>query len=94
MMDLPWTPVETLEKHHQVAKEIGLKYVYVGNVPGHPLENTYCPGCGQVAVKRYGFDITGWYLDKENRCKRCGYKVAIVGTLQDTAREFRFRPVM
>lgn len=94
MMDLPWTPVETLEKHHRVAKEVGLRYVYIGNVSGHPLENTYCPGCGEVAIKRYGFDITGWYLDKENRCKRCGYKLAIVGTLQDTAEEFRFRPVM
>ncbi len=94
MMDLPQTPVETLEKHHHVAKEVGLRYVYLGNVPGHPLENTHCPGCGQVVVKRYGFDISDWRLDEENRCKRCGYKQAIVGTLQETVREFRFRPVM
>src|SRR5207237_8552787 len=71
MMEFPWTPVETLEKHCAVAKEEGLKYVYIGNVSGHPLENTYCPGCGAVAIKRYGFDITGWYLDKDNKCKKC-----------------------
>ena len=94
MMEFPWTPVETLEKHCAVAKEAGLKYVYIGNVPGHPLENTYCPGCGAVAVKRYGFDITGWYLDKDNRCKKCGYKLAIVGRLEKTAKENRFYSVL
>ncbi len=94
MMDLPSTPVRTLEEHHRVAQEVGLRYVYVGNVPGHPLENTYCPGCGNEVIGRYGFDIARWRLDKDNRCKSCGFKVAIVGALQDTAREFRFRPVM
>ena len=94
MMEFPWTPVETLEKHCAVAKEEGLRYVYVGNVAGHPLENTYCPGCGAVAVKRYGFDITGWYLDRENRCRKCGTKVAIVGRLEKTSRENRFYGVL
>ncbi len=94
MMDLPSTPVETLVKHHAVAKEVGLKYAYIGNVPGHPLENTYCPGCDREVIKRYGFDILKWRLDENNRCKHCGYKQAIVGGLQDTWREFRYRPVM
>ncbi len=40
MMNLPSTPVETLEKHHAITKEVGLNYVYLGNVPGHPLEHT------------------------------------------------------
>jgi len=94
MMEFPWTPVETLEKHCAVAKEEGLKYVYIGNVSGHPLENTYCPGCGAVAIKRYGFDITGWYLDKDNKCKKCGYKLAIFGRLERTAKENRFYSVL
>ncbi len=94
MMEFPWTPVETLEKHCAVAKEVGLKYVYVGNVPGHPLEHTYCPGCGAIAIKRYGFDITGWYLDKDNKCKKCGYKLSIVGRLEKTAKENRFYSVL
>jgi pyruvate formate lyase activating enzyme len=94
MMEFPWTPVETLEKHCTVAKAAGLSYVYVGNVPGHPLENTYCPGCGAMAVKRYGFDITGWYLDKDNKCKKCGTKIAIVGRLEKTAKENRFYGVL
>lgn len=94
MMEFPWTPVATLEKHCAVAKEEGLRYVYVGNVPGHPLENTYCPGCGTVVVKRYGFDITGWYLDKDNKCRKCGTKVAIVGRLEKTSKENRFYGVL
>src|SRR2546428_798090 len=94
MMEFPWTPVETLEKHCAVAKEEGLKYVYIGNVSGHPLEHTYCPGCGAVAIKRYGFDITGWYLDKDNKCKKCGYQLAIFGRLESTAKEDRYYSVL
>lgn len=94
MMDLPNTPVKTLEAHHAVAVEAGLRYVYVGNVPGHPLEHTYCPGCGTVAVRRHGFDIAAWNLDGENRCRDCGHPIPIVGGLQDSWKEFRFRPVM
>ena len=41
MMEFGLTPVETLEKHHAIAKEQGLKYEYLGNVPGHALEHTY-----------------------------------------------------
>ena len=94
MMEFPWTPVETLERHCAVAKEAGLRYVYIGNVPGHPLEHTYCPGCGSVAIKRYGFDITGWYLDKDNKCKKCGTQLAITGRLEKTAKENRFYGVL
>ncbi|MGQ9469180.1 MAG: hypothetical protein ACUVTD_05065 [Nitrososphaerales archaeon] len=78
---LPSTPIETLEKHYKVAREIGLNYVYIGNAPGHRLEHTYCPECGKIVVKRFGFDITGWYLDDHNRCINCGYKIPIVGRL-------------
>ena len=94
MMDLPYTPVKTLEEHCKVAREEGLKYAYVGNVPGHPWEHTYCPGCGAIAIKRYGFDITGWGLDKDNRCLQCGYQLPIVGSLSTSASEERFLPVI
>lgn len=90
---LPLTPVETLEKHAQLAKEIGFKYVYIGNVPGHPLENTYCPNCGRLVIRRYGFDILEWHLTPDNRCKYCGYKIAIKGTLSKHAFKDRFEPV-
>ncbi len=79
MMDLPETPVATLERLHAVAKGEGLEYVYLGNVWGHPLEHTYCPGCGEVAVERFGFTIRSWNLDARNRCRRCGHALPIVG---------------
>jgi pyruvate formate lyase activating enzyme len=94
LMHLPSTPVETLEKHHAVAKEVGLNYVYLGNVPGHPLEHTYCSGCGKVVVERFGFDIGGWYLDDQNRCVYCGNEIPIVGHLSRSINEERFMPVV
>lgn len=90
MMDLPQTPVKTLEKHYEIAKEVGLNYVYLGNVPGHPLEHTYCSECGHVVVERMGFDIEGWHLDDRNRCKYCGNEIPIVGKLSKSANEQRF----
>lgn len=81
MLDFESTPVETLEKHYEVAKQQGLNYAYIGNVPGHPLEDTYCPACKQVVIGRYGFDIDEWNLDDKNRCKNCGCQIPITGRL-------------
>ena len=76
---LPPTPVETLERLAKVAAEEGLKHVYIGNVWGHPLEDTYCPRCGYKVVERHGFAILEWRLTRDNRCPRCGYKLNIKG---------------
>ena len=94
MMDFPWTPVETLEKHYEVGKKAGLNYVYLGNVPGHPLESTYCPGCGKVLIKRHGYEILGYNLDGNNRCNSCGYKTPIVGPLSKSFSDDRFISVI
>jgi pyruvate formate lyase activating enzyme len=82
MMDFDSTPVATLEKHHAIAKAEGLKYAYLGNVPGHPLEHTCCPECGSVSIGRYGFSIESWNLDANNACKNCGYPIPITGKLR------------
>ncbi len=81
MMDLPVTPVATLERLHGIARSEGLEYVYLGNIWGHPLENTYCPKCGDMAVKRNGFYIEQWRLAPGNRCSQCGHRIPIVGEL-------------
>jgi len=94
LMHLPNTPVKTLEEHCRVAREEGLRYVYVGNVTGHPWEHTYCPECKNIAIKRYGFDITGWNLDDKNRCINCGYKLPIFGQLSSSVTDDRFLPVI
>jgi len=94
MMEFPLTPIETLERHHQVAKQMGLRYVYIGNVPGHRYEHTYCAECGSVVVERSSYQILSWRLDKNNRCLRCGAQIPIFGPLEKTYDEFRFLPVI
>ncbi len=91
MLDYESTPVKTLEKHYQIAKGEGLKYVYLGNVPGHPWENTYCSECNQIVVKRFGFDIRGWNMDKDNKCKFCGNQIPIIGSLHENYKQNRFQ---
>jgi pyruvate formate lyase activating enzyme len=84
MMEFESTPIETLEKHHRVAKDVGLRYAYLGNVPGHPLEHTYCPECKSVVVGRYGFSITSWNLNEKNCCISCGHRIPILGKPKKT----------
>ena len=86
-MDFGMTPIETLEKHHAVAKKEGLKYAYVGNVPGHPLEHTYSPECKSIAIERYGYNIGSWNLDNNNCCNNCGYPIPIIGKLNRSSRK-------
>jgi pyruvate formate lyase activating enzyme len=69
--NLPPTPVETLEKAWQVARDEGMRFVYVGNVPGHPADNTYCPACGKAIIVRQGFDVTEYHL-QGSACAYCG----------------------
>jgi pyruvate formate lyase activating enzyme len=74
LRDLPVTPVKTLERAHELARAEGLEYVYIGNVPGHPTENTYCPKCGEVVIARRGYRINAQNLN-QNRCKNCNHEI-------------------
>jgi pyruvate formate lyase activating enzyme len=94
MNDFPSTPVKTLEKHVALGRKAGLKYVYIGNVPGHSDESTYCPGCKSVLIKRYGYEILEYNLDARNRCRFCGEKTSIVGPLSKSHGEDRFISVI
>ncbi|MEO0072769.1 MAG: AmmeMemoRadiSam system radical SAM enzyme [candidate division WOR-3 bacterium] len=71
---LPPTPITTLERCAQIAKQVGLKYVYLGNVFGHDLENTYCPQCHRLLIKRQGYSVLENNINK-GRCKLCGEKI-------------------
>jgi pyruvate formate lyase activating enzyme len=80
---LPPTPVETLETAGRIGREEGLRFVYVGNVPGHGSESTHCYSCGQLLIKRYGYDTRVQGL-KGSACSRCG---AEAGVRNSTARK-------
>jgi pyruvate formate lyase activating enzyme len=68
---LPPTPVSTLEKAREAAASAGLEYVYVGNIPGHAAENTFCPKCKKMVIQRTGY-MVGEINLKDGKCKYCG----------------------
>ncbi len=68
---LPPTPVSTLEKAREVALSAGLEYVYIGNIPGHEAENTFCPKCKKRIIQRTGY-MVGEVNLKAGKCKFCG----------------------
>ena len=72
---LPPTPVPTLERAREIALKEGMHFAYVGNVPGHPGNHTYCPGCGEIVIERSGFFVAGIKVEKD-RCKLCDHKIA------------------
>jgi pyruvate formate lyase activating enzyme len=74
MLDIHPTPVSTLEKAWEVARDAGLKYVYVGNLPGHEAESTYCHNCGKLIIARRGYR-TGEIAMKDGACGHCGTKI-------------------
>ena len=84
---VPPTPVSTLERARDMAKAEGLKYVYAGNVSGHPYENTYCPACNQSLIERYGFSITKYNISPDKHCPYCGEKIPIIGEPNVSYRE-------
>jgi len=69
------TPVEDLERARRIAIESGLKYVYIGNIPENPAENTYCPRCAKIVIERKGFFIVQNNL-QDGKCKFCGERIA------------------
>ncbi len=77
------TPVETLENAHRIGKEEGLKFVYIGNVHGHPLENTYCPACGTILIERTILGIDNIYLKTNKTCPHCGELIPIIDNTQN-----------
>jgi pyruvate formate lyase activating enzyme len=70
LKNLPPTPIETLERAKAIADAEGIHYVYIGNVPGHPAENTYCPKCRRMVVERAGYTVGGIRIRK-GKCQYC-----------------------
>jgi pyruvate formate lyase activating enzyme len=71
LKSLPPTPVSTLEKARAVASAAGLEYVYIGNVPGHESENTFCSRCRKMIIQRTGY-MVGEINIKREKCRYCG----------------------
>ena len=77
---LPATPIETLERAMAIGHAEGLKFVYIGNVPGHEGENTVCPQCRRVVIRRDGYLIRDMKVEA-GYCAFCGEDLNIVQSI-------------
>ena len=71
LQNLPPTPIATLERFRNHAMSQGVHFAYIGNVPDHPGNHTYCPQCGKAIIQRSSIFVTGMNLEK-GKCKFCG----------------------
>jgi len=78
MRDRASTPVQTLRRAYELGRQAGLRYVYVGNLPGARLEDTYCPNCGETVIGRRGFQVAHRKL-LDGRCEYCNTVIDGVG---------------
>ena len=74
LTDEPRTPVTTLREARRIALDAGLRYVYEGNVPGEGGENSYCPSCGGLLIRRYGYLVEKNFL-ADGSCPGCGFAI-------------------
>jgi len=77
MQDVPPTPIDSMERAYKIAKDAGLRYVYMGNVSGTDKENTYCYQCGELLIERNGFQVNKNNI-KDNKCMKCGTKIDVL----------------
>ncbi len=84
MTDSPPTSASTLVRAAEIGEEAGLNYVYAGNIPGRTrgYEDTHCPHCSQVLVRRTGFTIQLYAITSQGTCPKCGTQVAGLWTDQ------------
>jgi len=74
LRNLPPTPYSTLRRCHEIAREQGLDFVYLGNVPGNDYQSTRCPKCNEVVVERRGFEVLATRLER-GKCAKCGREI-------------------
>ena len=77
MLDIPPTPVQSVVRARQIGLEVGLRYVYSGNIPGDEGESTYCYNCGKVLIPRYGYRLGKTHI-KDSKCEYCGAEIDVV----------------
>lgn len=77
MLNIPATPLSTLERACQIGKKAGLKFVYIGNIPGHSVLNTTCYSCGNIIIERTGGHIQS-HINVTSRCNKCGAEVNVI----------------
>ncbi len=72
------TPINLLYKAYDMAKKVGLNYVYLGNLPTTNYDHTYCPKCTKLVIKRKILGVEETFLDPKGNCKYCGFPICII----------------
>jgi pyruvate formate lyase activating enzyme len=72
MLDIPRTPIETLQRARSIALKNGVHYAYTGNVHDKQGESTYCQQCGEILIGRDWYELSDWNLSATGNCKHCG----------------------
>lgn len=72
LKNLPRTPVDSVERACRIARKMGIRYVYTGNVPGHIEESTRCHSCGEMLIHRVGYMIRKNLIGLDGKCPFCG----------------------
>lgn len=75
MQDRSATPLSTMGMAYDIGKKAGLRYVYMGNVPGDDKESTFCWNCGEKLIERFGFNVGENKLLKSQNCPKCRAKI-------------------
>lgn len=81
LMDSEPTAIAALERAYEIGHEVGLRFIYTGNVPGHPYENTVCYSCGNTVIKRTGYQTELVGVD-DSKCHFCGAELNLRTTLR------------
>jgi len=72
LTDVPPTPPETLYKAREIGLKEGLKFVYIGNLPVEKEDDTFCPKCGSLAIRRDGYSTQILAVTPQGKCPKCG----------------------
>ncbi|MFW9969939.1 MAG: AmmeMemoRadiSam system radical SAM enzyme [Candidatus Odinarchaeota archaeon] len=72
------TPLDLLYNAYDIARDVGLKYVYLGNLSTADYDNTYCPQCSKLVIRRKFLGLQNLYLDSKGNCKYCGFPICII----------------
>ena len=78
--NIPYTPEQVLKRCYDIAKDQGMNYVYIGNDASR--DDTHCPKCGSLLIKRSGLRLIKSYL-KGKKCPKCGFSVPIIGNIHE-----------
>lgn len=70
----PSTPLETLTKAYDIARQNGLEFVYLGNILAGIGQDTICPQCQEVLVHRAGWSVR-LNTSSTGNCPRCGWQI-------------------